>query len=165
MSKSKLPMLVIKIDQDEFSGGGFVPAYGWVSDVLREKGYRIGDIIHCSFSKPRNPKFNSLVHIFGNMLKNNIPGFEYLSAHQVLKRIQIEANIACDEVALIMPGVGPVTYRMPQSLSFASMEEGKFKEMFENIIKYVVTEYWPDLTPEQIEEQRLLIEGPDPEEK
>jgi len=161
MSKDRLPLRVVRAIVDGLPTGGFVPAYAWVEDYLREKAYTVDSIVYASFSQPRNPKFHRLVHVFGEMIKNNIPGFEYLDSHQVLKRIQVEADIACDHVAMIMPGIGPVTYRMPQSMAFDAMTEEKFKEMFKNMAMYVAENYWPGLTPEQVEEQRLLIDGPD----
>ena len=115
-------MLVVK--------GGMVPADGYAASRLREKGYNVGDTLLATFVKPRNPKFHRLAHAFGRMCAENIDEFSRMSAHDVIKRMQMEADIGCDMVDVTMPGVGSVEVRMPRSLSFASMGEGEFREVF-----------------------------------
>ena len=65
---------------------------------------------------------------------------------------QIEANIACEEMGVVFPGIGPVTYRIPLSLSFDSMDEGEFRQTARAFCAYIADKYWPDLDPEAIEE-------------
>lgn len=140
--------------------GGFAPADGYTIRRLREKGYHIGDVLAAVLTKPRNPRFHRLVHAFGRLVAENIEAFEGLDAHTVLKRLQIEGDIACDEMALNFPGIGPCTYRVPRSLSFASMEEGEFRETYRAFTRYVSKRYWPELSPEQIEQMaELMPEG------
>ncbi len=138
--------------------GGFAPADGGTANRLREKGVRIGDLVFVEMKKPRNPKFHRLVHAFGEILVQNIEAFEALNSHSVLKRLQIEAGVGCDEMAVIFPGIGPCTYRIPRSLSFESMDEGEFSEVFEGFCRHVCKAYWPSMTPEAIE-QLALMEG------
>ena len=131
--------------------GGFEPSDGYTQQRLREKGYRKGDVVFAKLTKPRNPKFHRKMHVFGQMLVENIEEFESLSAHDVLKRLQLEANIACDEIALRFPGVGPCSYRIPRSLSFASMDDAEFGETFKQFSAYVIKQYWPDMEPADID--------------
>ena len=130
--------------------GGFAPADNYTAERLRGK-LKVGDIVAATISKPRNPKFHRLVHAFGQLLVENLDAFEGMDSHQCLKRLQIEGNIACDEIAIIFPGIGPCTYRVPRSLSFASMDEIEFGEVFQQFTRYVVKQYWPTMTPEGIE--------------
>lgn len=140
--------------------GGFAPADGGTANRLREKGVRIGDLVFVEMKKPRNPKFHRLVHAFGEILVQNIEAFEALNSHSVLKRLQIEAGVGCDEMAVIFPGIGPCTYRIPRSLSFESMDEGEFSEVFEGFCRHVCKAYWPSMTPEAVEELALMQAGP-----
>ena len=131
--------------------GGFAPADGGTANRLREKGIRIGDLVFAQFVKPRNPKFHRLVHSFGEILVQNIAAFEDMNSHTVLKRLQVEGNVGCDEMAVMFPGIGPCTYRIPRSLSFESMDESEFGEVFQGFCKYVSRTYWPSMEPEAIE--------------
>jgi hypothetical protein len=71
--------------------------------------------------------------------------------HAVLKRLQIEANVGCDEVALNFPGVGPCSYRVPRSLSYESMDETEFHEVIAAMCKYVEKTYWTTCDPGEVE--------------
>lgn len=139
--------------------GALVPADGYTQKLLREKGYRRGDMVLARLTKPRTPWYHRKVHVFGQLLAENVEDFEGLDAHQVLKRIQLEANIGCDEMALNFPGVGPVTYRIPRSLSYANLDQAEFETIYGQMCGYVVRRYWPDLDESQIEEMAELLEG------
>lgn len=132
--------------------GGLVPADPWAAATLRSKGYKVGDVLGADLSKLRNPKFNNLVHRIGQLCVKNIEEFRYSDAHDVLKRLQLEGNIGCDEVAIRLPGYGMAFHRIPRSLSFDSMDEGVFHETARAFCRYVAETYWPGMEPEQIEQ-------------
>ena len=137
--------------------GGLQPADNYTVERLRARGFKVGDLVASVLTKPRNPKFHRLVHAFGKVITENLEPFTGMDAHSVLKRLQVEGNIGCDEIGIVFPGVGPCTYRIPQSLSFESMDEGRFKEVFSQFCQYVIREYWPGMTEEQIEQMATLI--------
>lgn len=137
--------------------GRLEPASRSDAERLRARRYGIGDVVFCELTKPRNPGFHRLAHAFGTMVVENIEAFEHLSAHEALKRIQIEGDIGCDALMLNMPGIGPVSYRMPRSLSYESMDESEFREVFVGMCRYVADRYWPDLDPEQVEEMAEVM--------
>lgn len=148
----RLPMRVIK--------GALTPANCAAEEALRSRSYSVGDIVFCEIKKPRNPGFHRLAHAFGQIVEGNIEGFEGLGCHGVLKRLQIEANVGCDEIAVVFPGVGPCVYRIPQSLSFESMDEARFREVFTGLCEHVAERYWPTLEAEQIEEMaQTMVEA------
>jgi hypothetical protein len=132
--------------------GGLVPADPWAASQLREKGFKVGDILGADLSKLRNPKFNRLVHRIGQLCVANIDEFKYSDAHDVLKRLQLEANIACEEIAIRLPGYGMAFHRIPKSLSFDSMDEGEYHETARAFCRYIAAKYWPGMDPEAIEE-------------
>lgn len=137
--------------------GALVPDDVATARRLREKGYKVGDVLSAELSKPRNPKFHRMAHAFGELVAENIEGFEGMGQHQVLKRLQLEAGVGCDEILLNVPKVGMVPYRVPQSLSFASMDEAQFKRVYRGLTQHVSDTYWPDLSPEEIEAMAELM--------
>lgn len=124
---------------------------------LREKGYRVGDTVSADLTKPRNPGFHRLAHAFGQLVADNIDGFEHMDAHRVLKRLQLESGIGCEELLLQVPGVGMVPYKIPESLSFANMDESRFRSVFSGLCAHVSRTYWPSLTPEQVEDMAAAM--------
>lgn len=132
--------------------GGFDVADITTQERLRGRSYRVGDLVFAEFKKPRNPKFHRFAHAFGSLCAENLQAFDGMTAHAVLKRLQIEADVGCDEIALNFPGIGPCTYRVPRSLSFESMDEGEFHEVMRGMSRHVAKQYWPSLTAEQIEQ-------------
>jgi len=150
MSKpEKLMLKVIK--------GGFAPADAYTARKLRDRKYSMGDIVAGTISKPRNPKFWRLAHGLGALVAENIESFSGMDAHRVLKRLQREALIACDEFAFMVPGCGMVTQYTPRSLSFESMSEEEFSSVYETMCKWIVQNYWPSENTERLTEMALLM--------
>lgn len=146
----KLPLRVVK--------GGFEPADKYTTEHLKARKYAIGDIIFAHITKPRNPGFHRLVHRFGELVAQNIEDFEGMNAHAVLKRLQLEASIGCDEVALNFPGIGPCNYRIPKSLSYESMKQEEFQDIYSGFCKYIVKKYWHGLSEDKITEMAEMID-------
>jgi len=142
--RERLMMRVIK--------GGFVPADAYTAGRLKERKFAIGDIVSIEASKPRNPGFHRLAHRIGQLCATHIDEFHGMKAHDVLKRIQLEARIGCDEFGYKIPSVGYVTQFIPRSLSFESMTEDEFRPIVRQFCEHIATHYWPDLSPEKVEE-------------
>lgn len=132
--------------------GALVPADPCAASALRARNYRIGDLLLADLKKPRNPKFNRLVHQLGRLVVANIDAFAGLDAHTAIKRLQIEGKVACDEIGIHVPGYGMVIQFIPRSLSYESMEEGEFQQAARGISRTIAERYWPDLEPEAIEQ-------------
>lgn len=131
--------------------GGLVPADACAERRLREKKYKVGDILGANLSKLRTPGLNKHAHKIAILCKNNIDDFSaYTDAHDILKRLQIESGAACDEIGVKLHGMW-CKVRLPRSFSFESMEEGEFYEAVKVICRHISSEYWPDLDAEQIE--------------
>ncbi len=142
MTKQRHALRIIK--------GGYTPADASTAAALRTR-HKVGDLVFAEFVRPRNPGFHRLAHQLGSMLAENIEAFEHMTAHAVLKRLQVEGDIACDTIPMKIPGVGPVEYRIPRSLSFESMDDDEFHEVIASMCKYVAKLYWPDCKPDEIE--------------
>lgn len=161
--------------------GGFEVADASTAMRLKAKNYHVGDLVFAEIKKPRNPLFHRLVHRFGTLLAQNLDEFHGVDAHTVLKRLQIEGGIGCDQMRVDISAVWPVVVEwvgenlgapfatvlssslealgagaakvnvnIPRSLSFESMDEGEFSEMFLAFARHVSERYWPTLTPVEI---------------
>ena len=130
--------------------GGYAPADSSAASALRVT-HRVGELVFAEFTKPRNPGFHRLAHRLGEMLADNLDAFHGVGSHDVLKRLQIEANVGCDEIGLNFPGIGPCSYRIPRSLSFESMDESEFKGVISAMCAHVARVYWPSVSAEKIE--------------
>lgn len=167
--KEKIHLRIVK--------GGLVPADQYAESLLRNKHFKIGDVVGAEIRKLRNVKFNRLVHRIGQLCAANIEEFTGMEAHSIIKRIQLEGNICCDEIALkihgfesqawkyVRPVVEPILAmvgfkindngfmiaRIPRSLSFESLDEQEFHDAAKKICRFIAEKYWPDLEPGQIE--------------
>lgn len=166
--------------------GALQPADDYAIQTLRQRGFHVGDIVSGDIRKPRNPGFHRLAHQLGTVIAQNIDAFHGMSAHDTLKAIQLEADIACESVAVgareawkhltaaLMEATGTeslrpafdtigalipnirVNWRTPRSLSYSSMDEGEFREVVTAICRYVSSRYWQSCTPDQIERMAEL---------
>lgn len=158
--------------------GGFVPADAYAEQQLRDKKFKIGDIVKVFVRKLRNGKFNRKVHRIGKLCVIHIDEFKHMDAHSVIKRLQLEGNIYCDEMA-IKPSVagmsipkqiismlepilnafglkltddGLLIVRYPQSLSYESMTQDEYEDAAKRICLYLSENYWHGLADWQIDE-------------
>jgi len=132
--------------------GGLVPADAYAQSQLRNKKFKIGEVIKCDVRKLRNQKFNRLVHRIGQLCAANIEAFSGLDAHTCIKRLQIEGRIACDEIGVLVQGYGMVIQFIPRSMSFDSMDEADYHDCAKQICRLIAERYWQGLEPEQIAE-------------
>ena len=144
VKKEKVFLRVIK--------GGLVPADSFASSQLRKKKFKEGDVVGAVITKLRNPKFNRLVHRIGQLCAQNIEAFTGIDAHVVIKRLQIEGRIACDEIGVLVPGYGMLIQFIPRSMSFESMDEAEYHDAAKQICRLIAERYWKGLEPDQIEQ-------------
>jgi len=152
--KRKPEYIYMKIRQ-----GGMVPADGYAESQLRAKKFRIGDVIKADVRKLRNPKFNRLVHRIGQLCAANIEDFTGIDPHKVIKRLQIEGRIACDEIGVMVPGFGMVIQFIPRSMSFETMDEEEYHDCAKKICRLIAERYWKGLSPDKIEEMAGAMVG------
>lgn len=137
--------------------GALVPADSYAASMLRERGYHINDLLAAELTKPRNPKFNRLVHQLGQLVVANIDEFAGLDAHTAIKKLQIEGKIACDEIGIQVKGYGVVIQLIPRSLGYESLDEGEFLQAARGISRTISERYWPDMDAEKIEQMATCM--------
>ncbi|MDE3023622.1 MAG: hypothetical protein KGI54_17550 [Pseudomonadota bacterium] len=130
--------------------GALIPADNYSAEQLRQSKLSVGEIVGTKISKCRNPGFHRLVHRFGKLVRKNIEGFELLDNHLTLKRLQLEGNIGCEELKIIISGLGEVTQRIPKSIAFDLMDEMEFHDLMLGFCRFVSDRYWQNLTEHQI---------------
>lgn len=149
MSRPRHMLRVIK--------GGFAPADNYTADALRARGYRIGDIVAADITKPRNPAFNRLAHALGRLAAENLDAFHGLQAHDVLKRLQLESGIGCELIRIKVKGIGYTDVKQAKSLSFQSMDEADFRDVFRAMCRHLAAEYWEGLDEDKVAEMAELM--------
>ena len=145
IKKEKIHLRVVK--------GGLQPVDKYAESRLRDKNYRVGDIVGANITKLRNPGFHRLVHGIGELCAHQIERFKGLNGHEVIKEIQLEAGIKCITEEFNVPGLGKITRTTAESIAFDNMDEAEFQELALNLCRHVSATYWPDLSPEQIQMQ------------
>lgn len=132
--------------------GALVPADQYTVRKLRERNYHAGDLVQVVIKKLNNPKFHGLIHRIGQLCAKNIEQFEGWDAHKVLKRLQWEANIYCEEVPVYVDGGMVAVMRFPQSMSFDAMDDGARHVLARGLCAWIAKRYWPKLSADQVEE-------------
>ncbi len=143
--KRRPERIALRIDK-----GCLRPADGLSQERLRERGYRVGDVVFAELKKPRNPGFHRLAHALGKLVAENIEDFEGMSSHATIKRLQLEAGVACEEIAYRVKGMS-VIQRIPRSLSFESLDDGEFHEVFGAICRHIGKTYWGGLSSDEVQ--------------
>lgn len=144
---SKRERILLRVER-----GALVPADAHSQQRLREKGYRVGDILAAELIKPRHPGFWRLAHRIGALCVESIDALQGLTAHQAIKKLQFDAGIGCDITETEIPGVGVLVSRQPRSLAFENMEQGEFYELMKGLCRHIAETYWPHMTAEQVQE-------------
>lgn len=152
MSKSKDNRIMFRVER-----GALVPANDLAVQALRQRGYKIGDNLSAELKQSRNADFHRMAHVLGSMLAENLDTFEGYDGHRVLKRLQWESGIGCDEMAVNIPNVGMQVIRIPRSLSFDEMEQGEFYAVYTGLCKHVRKTYWKDMPEDELERMAELF--------
>lgn len=153
MSKRKQPeRIMFRVEK-----GALVPASELAKLSLRQKGYKVGDFVSAELRQSRNPGFHRLAHGLGALLAENLDTFDGYDAHRVLKRLQWESGVGCEEMAVNVPNVGLMNVRIPLSLSFDSMDQGEFYGVYAGLCNHVRKTYWRDMPEDELENMAQMF--------
>ena len=131
--------------------GALLPADDRARRELRKMKLGVGQLVTAQIRQPRSVRFFRLAHKIGALARQNIEGFEHMSDHDVIKRLQYETGVECKMMKMRVPGAGLVDVRIPRSLRFDEMEEARFHDLMTAICWHLSAEYWPECSPDQIE--------------
>lgn len=139
--------------------GALVPSHPIDQRLLRERKYHVGTELRAELKRPRNPRFNRLVHALGALASDQIDAFSGLDAHAAIKRLQRESGLCCEEMELDLGPLGKLAVKVPQSIAFDEMDETQFHELFRGISRHLAMTYWPGLSEDDVAQQAELMTG------
>lgn len=147
--------------------GALVPSTYWDRRAMKERKFSRGTLVRCELWKSRNVKFFRKAHVLGAWLADNVEGFEGLSQHDAVKRLQELSGIGCEQVEYRydIPSVGEMKLRRneAESLNFEDMDEGRWQELWDGgngeggWIGWLRREKWGLLSADQVEDVEALL--------
>lgn len=136
--------------------------------LMKERGYRRGDEVRLEIKRKRNIGFHRLFHALGQLLVDNVEGFEHRSSHDAIKHIQTKSGTCCEpqmvDMGTIQFGdisvpVGLVPVNVPRSMAFDEMDEDEAKTLFDGITAYISQHYAHVMLEEVRAEFWLMVQG------
>ncbi|WP_428383611.1 hypothetical protein [Nevskia ramosa] len=155
--KGPIPVYM-RCELDAKGQGILRPADRASQELLRAKKIRVGMVYACQIKQIRNPGFHKKIHSLMRALIENVAAFESYDPirdqHRALKRVQLEARLACDEVMID----GGFICFIPRSFNFDDMPEDEFAGVYKQVMDYIAKKYWPEMSELQIEELAAFAE-------
>lgn len=149
---------VADLDTGE-QAGALVPLTKWDAREMRDRKMAVGAELRAELKQRRNVKFHRLAHALGALLVEQHPEFEGMTGHNALKRLQRETGACCDVQMIDLGPLGQVPVSVPRSMAFDELDEAEFAEMMQTIYRHIAAKYWPQMTPEAVEEMVLMFDG------
>lgn len=151
--------------------GALVPLTKWDRRSMRERKFTIGSEWRGEFKRARNLGFYRKAHVLGAWLADNVEGFEGLTQHDALKRLQTLSGIGCVEEDITIDlgsfGVHKASRKFAESLNFEDMDESRWQELWDGgngeggWLGWLRREKWGALSAEQVEDVEALIRKPE----
>lgn len=147
--KSKKPEpITLRVTED----GRFEPASAYYAAECRRRKLRRGDLVHAVLTKPRNPKHHNLVMAALAKVLDNLDGLQTMD--QLLTILKIKLG----RVDTVVDASSGKVFYVPQSISFASMDQGAFAVFWTDLCRVLERDYLPGFTPAAIEELADMME-------
>lgn len=118
--------------------------------LMKERGYRKGDELRIEIKRRRNIGFHRLFHVIGQLLVDNVEGFEKFDSHGAVKHVQTLSGTCCESQMVdmgtikfgdISVPVGLVPVNVPRSMAFDEMDEDEARLLFDGITAYIGEHY------------------------
>lgn len=121
--------------------GALVPANVIDARLLRERKFTVGKEVRAEMKQPRIVWQHKLAHKIGWLMVDNVEGWEQLSSHDAVKRLQRESGVCCEELEIDVPGIGKLMIKQAESLAFDEMPQDRFEELFDGITEWIGKNY------------------------
>ncbi|MEA9605732.1 hypothetical protein QY702_04520 [Xanthomonas campestris pv. plantaginis] len=152
-------------------------------DLLKQRGYRRGQELRVEIKSPRDAWRHRLLHKIGQLMVENVEGWEGLDSHEAIKQLQREANVCCEQIDMdatpvvaavlaasdaafgpgaakllreVLPRIETIPVTVARSLAFDSMDEDEFRRLFEGITRHIGSAYAHVLLDEVLAEFWLM---------
>jgi hypothetical protein len=148
--------------------GSFRAADNSSRKILKSRDFHRHQEVIAYLYRVRDPRQWRRAHVLGLLLCEHVEAFHGLDAHQALKKIQEDGEIACESRRFPVPkaigdllgGVTHINLPVPRSLAFGEMDDGEFSAVYKQMADYVARTYFPDLEADAVE--RMLDVMPEP---
>lgn len=134
------------------AAGTLEPASAYYAAELRARKLRVGDLVHAELTKPRNPKHHRLVFALLKRVLDNQDGLQTID--QLLTVLKIKLG----RVDTLVDAASGRAYYVPQSIAFASMDQGEFSIFWRDLCRVVARDYFPGMDPDQVGELAEMME-------
>lgn len=124
--------------------GTFEPASAYYAAELRARRLRVGDLVHADLTKPRHPKHHRLVFALLKRVLDNLDGLQTID--QLLTILKIKLG----RVETVVDAGTGRAYYVPQSIAFASLDQGEFEIFWRDLCRVIARDYFPGMDPEQV---------------
>jgi len=121
--------------------GALRPANEVDARLLKERRFFVGREVRAELKAPREAWKHRLIHKIGQLMVDNVEGWEQLGSHDAVKRLQRESGVCCDEIEIDIPGMGKLLAMQAQSLAFDEMEHDEFEKLFSGITEHIGAKY------------------------
>lgn len=132
--------------------GTLEPASAYYAAELRARKLRVGDLVHADLTKPRNPKHHRLVFALLKRVLDNQDGL------QTIEQLLTVLKIKLGRVDTLVDAASGRAYYVPQSIAFASMDQGEFSIFWRDLCRVVARDYFPGMDPDQVGELAEMME-------
>lgn len=126
--------------------GTFEPASALYAQMLRERKFRVGDLVRAELTKPRYPKHHRLVFATLRKVVENLDSG--ITEYQLLSILKIKMGRV---ETMVDSGTGKVYY-IPESIAFDAMDEGAFSVFHRDLCRIISRDYLHGMTPEAVAE-------------
>lgn len=114
--------------------------------------------------KPRNQGQWKKAHELGTFIARHLEAFERfqmengrVDSHGALKHLQFLSGVECEEAEVQLPGGRTVIARMPITLAFDEMDEGRFQTAYAGFCQYLINTWWSSMDAYEIENAASLV--------
>jgi hypothetical protein len=127
-------------------------------DEMKRRKFTRGTRLQVEMKRPRNLPFWRKAHVLAGLCIENVDAFDGLDLHQALKKLQLNANVECDNLTFIAADGTKFRYRQARSLSFDNMDEGTFTVAYDRIVEYIKDRFFSEWDDDQMAELIQLTE-------
>lgn len=136
----------------------FAPAFD--SDYEKIKRFKVGDPALFKIVKPRNYEFHKKFFALLQMTLENTPRLlhviskvtgEVVEVPYTMEALLIEVKLKTGHYEIHVTTKGKPIY-VPQSISFAAMDETSFEEFYKNAVQVVIQYFLIGMSDEEIDE-------------
>ncbi|PPU53241.1 hypothetical protein XarbCFBP6827_18050 [Xanthomonas arboricola] len=155
-------------------------------ELMKQRGYRRGQEVRLEIKALRDAWRHRLLHKIGQLMVENVEGWENLDSHEAIKQLQREANVCCEVIDMdatpvvaavlaasdaafgpgaakllreVLPRIETIPVTVARSLAFDSMDEDEFRRLFEGITRHIGAAYAHVLINDVLAEFWLMANG------